>query len=185
VKHAGTYFKLESTRLWTMPAEAPEILVATAGPVTARRAGRTADGLITQAAPLDRMASLLTRFADGVRESGRDPGRMPKALQLHLSWAPTHDEAVVNALTEWPVGGMRFPRSDIRSPHDFAQLARMVRPEDFEGRVLISADPDEHRASIQRYVDLGFDRIYLHNVGRNQREWIETFGREVLPKLVR
>jgi alkanesulfonate monooxygenase SsuD/methylene tetrahydromethanopterin reductase-like flavin-dependent oxidoreductase (luciferase family) len=80
---------------------------------------------------------------------------------------------------------MRFPRSDIRSPHDFAQLARMVRPEDFEGRVLISADPDEHRASIQRYVDLGFDRIYLHNVGRNQREWLETFGREVLPGLVR
>ncbi|MGW2094928.1 TIGR03557 family F420-dependent LLM class oxidoreductase [Promicromonospora sukumoe] len=185
VKHTGTYFKLESTRLWTMPDVAPEILVATAGPVTARRAGRTADGLITQAAPLDRMASLLTRFADGARESGRDPERMPRALQLHLSWAPTHEAAVANALTEWPVGGMRFPRSDIRSPHDFAQLARMVRAEDFEGRMLISADPDEHRASIQRYVDLGFDRIYLHNAGRNQREWIETFGREVLPKLVR
>ncbi|HEV6954747.1 MAG TPA: TIGR03557 family F420-dependent LLM class oxidoreductase [Promicromonospora sp.] len=185
VKHAGTYFRLESTRLWTMPEAAPEILVATAGPVTARRAGRTADGLITQAAPLERMAALLTRFADGARESGRDPDRMPTALQLHLSWAPTPDEAVANALTEWPVAGMRFPRSDIRSPHDFAQLARMVRPEDFEGRLLVSADLDEHTASIQRYVDLGFDRIYLHNVGRNQRAWIEAFGREVLPRLVR
>ena len=26
---------------------------------------------------------------------------------------------------------------------------------------------------------------YLHNVGRNQAEWIEVFGREVLPKLTR
>jgi alkanesulfonate monooxygenase SsuD/methylene tetrahydromethanopterin reductase-like flavin-dependent oxidoreductase (luciferase family) len=50
---------------------------------------------------------------------------------------------------------------------------------------VISSDPDVHRAHIQRFADLGFDRIYLHNVGRNQREWIETFGRDVLPKLVR
>ncbi|MEO7664137.1 MAG: LLM class F420-dependent oxidoreductase, partial [Candidatus Limnocylindrales bacterium] len=35
----------------------------------------------------------------------------------------------------------------------------------------------------QKFLDLGFDQIYLHNVGRNQTEWIETFGREVLPKL--
>ncbi len=65
-------------------------------------------------------------------------------------------------------------------------MAKLVRPEDFEGRMVISADPDAHRAAIQKYVDLGFDRIYLHNVGgRNQKEWIEVFGREVLPKLVR
>ena len=77
---------------------------------------------------------------------------------------------------EWPNGGMKFPKADIRSPFDFEQMAKLVRPEDFEGRMVISADPDEHRAEIQKYVDLGFDRIYLHNVGRNQREWIETFG---------
>ena len=51
--------------------------------------------------------------------------------------------------------------------------------------MVISADPDVHRTAIQKYVDLGFDRVYLHNVGRNQREWIEVFGREVLPKLSR
>ena len=71
---------------------------------------------------------------------------------------------------------MKFPKADIRSPFDFEQMAKLVRPEDFEGRMVISADPDVHRAEIQKYVDLGFDRIYLHNVGRNQREWIEVFG---------
>jgi alkanesulfonate monooxygenase SsuD/methylene tetrahydromethanopterin reductase-like flavin-dependent oxidoreductase (luciferase family) len=64
-------------------------------------------------------------------------------------------------------------------------MAKLVRPEDFEGRMVISADPDTHRAEIQRYLDLGFVRILLHNVGRNQTEWIEAFGREVLPKLSR
>ncbi len=185
VKHAGQFYRLESTRLWTMPEAAPEILVATAGPVTARRAGRQADGLITMGAPSDRVELLFARLADGAREAGRDPSTLTRVLQLHLSWAATHEEALANALTEWPNGGMRFNRSDIRSPHDLAQLARHVRAEDFEGRLLVSADPDEHRAAVQGYLDLGFDKVFLHNVGRNQREWIETFGREVLPKLVK
>jgi coenzyme F420-dependent glucose-6-phosphate dehydrogenase len=184
-KHSGQYFKLESTRLWTMPEVAPEILVATAGPVTARRAGKHVDGLITVGAPLEKISMLFGRFAEGARESGRDASTMPKVLQLHLSWAPTDEEAMRNALTEWPNGAMRFPKADIRSPFEFEQMAKMVRAEDFDGRMVISSDPDVHRAHIQRFADLGFDRIYLHNVGRNQREWIETFGRDVLPKLVR
>jgi len=185
VKHAGQFYKLESTRLWTMPEVAPEILVATAGPVTAKRAGRHADGLITVGAPLEKISGLFAKFDEGAREAGKDPSTMPRALQVHLSWAPTDEEALANAMHQWPNGGMKFPKGDIRTPFDFEQMAKLVRPEDFEGRMVISSDPDKHRADLQKYVDLGFDRIYLHNVGRNQREWIETFGTEVLPKLVR
>ena len=185
VKHAGPFYKLESTRLWTMPEVAPEILVATAGPVTAKRAGRHADGLITVGAPLEKIGGLFAKFDEGAREGGKDPETMPKVLQLHLSWADTDEQALANAMKEWPNGGMKFPKADIRSPFDFEQMAKLVRPEDFEGRMVISADPDVHRAEIQKFVDLGFDRIYLHNVGRNQKEWIEVFGRDVLPKLKR
>lgn len=184
-KHSGQYFTLESTRLWTMPETAPEILVATSGPVTAKRAGRTVDGLIIDGAPYDRIPTLFSRFDDGAQEAGR--GRQAhgtRVLRLHLSWAATMQEAMTNAMTEWPNGGLRFPRSDIRSPFEFEQLARLVRPEDFEGRMVVSDDPEVHRAAIQRHLDLGFDRVYLHNVGRNQREWIDVFARDVLPKLV-
>ncbi|MDQ1546545.1 MAG: coenzyme F420-dependent glucose-6-phosphate dehydrogenase, partial [Actinomycetota bacterium] len=173
VKHSGPFFKLESTRLWTMPKVAPEILVATAGPVTAKRAGKTVDGLITVAAPLEKIDGLFARFDEGAREVGKDPSTMPKVLQLHMSWAETDEEAMRNAMVEWPNGGMKFPKADIRSPFEFEQIAKLVRPEDFEGRMIISADPDKHLQYIQKFVDLGFDRVYLHNVGRNQREWID------------
>jgi alkanesulfonate monooxygenase SsuD/methylene tetrahydromethanopterin reductase-like flavin-dependent oxidoreductase (luciferase family) len=168
-----------------MPERAPEVLVATAGPVTARRAGRVADGIITENAPLDKVGMLLQRFHDGAREAGRDAASMSRVLRLHLSWAETDELAAAQALAEWPNGGMRFPKGDIRSPFEFEQLAKLVRREDFEGRMLISADPDVHRAHIQQFLDLGFDRIYLHNAGRNQREWLDVFGRDVLPKLRR
>lgn len=184
VKHDGRYFTLEKTRLWTMPEQAPPIYVATAGPVTARRTGALCDGIITVGATPEKVATILRKFEEGARSVGKDPATMPKILQLHLSWAATDAEALTNAMVEWPNGGMKFPKQDIRSPFDFEQMAKLVRPQDFEGRMVISADPDVHRAEIQRYVDMGFDRIYLHNVGRNQDEWIKVFGGDVLPTLV-
>jgi alkanesulfonate monooxygenase SsuD/methylene tetrahydromethanopterin reductase-like flavin-dependent oxidoreductase (luciferase family) len=102
---------------------------------------------------------------------------------LHVSWAPTDEEALHNALTQWPNGGMNFPKQDIRSPEDFAAMAKLVRPEDFRGRVLISSDLEQHRVHLQQFIDLGFDEIYVHNVGRNQTEWIKAYGEVVLPKL--
>src|SRR5712691_9630546 len=52
VKHDGKYFRLETTRLWTLPeGPPPPIFIATAGPVTARKTGQYADGLITVGAP--------------------------------------------------------------------------------------------------------------------------------------
>ncbi len=185
VKHTGEHYRMETTRLWTMPAAPPPVLVATAGPINAKRTGAHADGIITPAAPLAKLEMLLGRFAEGAREAGKDPATMPKVLQVHGSWAPTEEEALSNAMTRWPNGGMAFPKGDVRSPHDFAAMARLVRPEDFAGRLLISPDPDAHRAQLQSYADLGFDRIYVHDVGADQERWMEVFGREVLPALRR
>ncbi|CAN5469756.1 TIGR03557 family F420-dependent LLM class oxidoreductase [soil metagenome] len=185
VKHQGEFFTMETPRLWTMPQAPPPILVATAGPINAKKTGRYADGIITVGAPPEKIAGLFERFEAGAREVGKDPATMPKVLQVHLSWAPTDEEALSNALTQWPNGGMKFAKADIRSPHDFAAMAKLVRPEDFEGRMVISSDIDDHLTHLQRYVDLGFDRIYLHNVGRNQREWIDVFSEHVLPALKR
>jgi len=183
VKHAGEYYKMETMRLWTMPEQPPPIYVATAGPVTAEKTGRFCDGIITVGAPEEKIGTVFERFEKGAREAGKDPSKLHKILQLHLSWAPTDEEAMRNALTEWPNGGMKFPKADIRSPFDFEQMAKIVRPEDFKGRMLISSDPAAHTREIQKFIDLGFDRVYLHNVGRNQVEWLEIFGKQVLPKL--
>jgi len=184
VKHEGKYYKLESTRLWTMPDEPPPIFIATAGPITAKKTGMYADGLITVGAPEEKIEMIFEKCREGAREAGKDPATFRFLGQLHLSWAPTDEEALTNAMVEWPNGGMKFPKQDIKSPLDFEQMAKLVRAEDFKGRMLISSDPEKHRQQIQKFIDLGFDQVYLHNVGRNQEEWIKVFGRDVLPKLV-
>lgn len=183
VRHDGKYFKLESTQLWTMPDMAPPIYVAASGPQTAEFAGRETDGLITPASAPDKLKGLLERFAKGATEAGKDPATMPKLLQVHVSWAETYEEAEQNAIKEWPNGGMNFPKADIRSPEDFEAMAKLVRAENFKGRVLISPNLDDHRKQIQSYFDLGFTEVHVHNVGRNQEAFIRAFSEQVMAKL--
>ena len=49
--------------------------------------------------------------------------------------------------------------------------------------VLISADPERHAAWLNEYIELGFEELQLHQVGVNQREFIDIFGGKVLPQL--
>lgn len=183
IRHKGDYFTLESAKLYTRPEQPVPIYVATAGPLNAKKTGQYADGMITVGAADEKIQMLWDRFADGAREAGKDPTGMPKLLQLHVSWAPTREEAERNAVVEWPNGGMPFPKQDIRNPEDFAAMAKGVTPESFVNRVLISPDADEHAAQLQGYIDTGFDEIHVHNVGRNQADFIAFYGKNVLPKL--
>jgi coenzyme F420-dependent glucose-6-phosphate dehydrogenase len=183
VKHKGEYFTLESAKLYTRPDEPVPIYVATAGPYNAKRTGKFGDGMITVGAADDKIRMLWDKFDEGAREAGKDPTGKPKILQLHMSWARTERESIEQAVREWPNGGMPFPKQDIKNPEDFAAMARLVRPEDFANRVLMTSDVEMHAALIQHFVDIGFDEIHLHNVGRNQAEFIEVFGREVIPNL--
>ena len=183
VKHKGQYFTVETARLYTMPKTPPPIFVATSGPINAERTGRTCDGIITVGAADDKIKMLMERFEKGAFDAGKDPFKMPRIIQLHVSWAATNEAAVEQTVKEWPNGGMNFPKQDIRNPEDFEAMQRLVRPENFKGRVLMSADLDAHRDHIQHFIDLGFTEVYIHNVGRNQPEFIEAYGREVIPNI--
>jgi G6PDH family F420-dependent oxidoreductase len=183
LRHRGTHFAMERVQLYTLPDEPPPIYIGATGPKTVRFAGRACDGLITPGASHEKLRGILDNLAQGAREAGKDPATLRKIVQVHLSWADTYEEALHNAMTEWPNGGMSFPKQDIRSPDDFAAMAKLVRPEDFAGRVLISPDLEAHREHLQGFLDLGFDEVHVHNVGRNQEAFLRAFGAHVLPRL--
>ena len=182
-KYRGTHIRLESARLYTLPPTPPPMYVATSGPIMSERTGRTCDGIITVGAADEKIRLLMERFDKGARAAGKDPAAMPRLIQLHVSWAPTYAEAEAQAVREWPNGGMAFPKQDIRNPEDFEAMARLVKPEHFHNRVLIADDLQEHLDHIQHYIDLGFTEIYIHNVGRNQADFIQVYGREIAPAL--
>jgi hypothetical protein len=106
--------------------------------------------------------------------------------QVGLNWAPTEEEALAGAHEQWRtnvIGGE--VNWELRLPEEFDAATRFVRPEDMRESVWISSDLNWHAERIAELAELGFDEIQLHQVGRNQRAFIEAFGERVLPALRR
>jgi G6PDH family F420-dependent oxidoreductase len=183
IKHQGAHFRVESARIYTLPDSPPPIYIATSGPIGAQNTGKFTDGIITVGAADEKLKMLVERFEQGAKAAGKDPSTMPRMLQVKVSYDETVEAATDAAVKEWPNGGMNFPKGDIRNPEDFEAMAKLVRPENYKNRVLITPDLDEHTAYIQHFIDLGFGEVYVHNVGRNQEAFIKAYETGVVPKL--
>ena len=126
---------------------------------------------------------LWDKYEEGAREAGKDPAAARRCSRSTCPGrAPTRKPSRT-PLREWPNGGMPFPKQDIKNPEDFAPMAKLVGPSTSRTAAKSSSSLEAQTEHIQHYVDMGFDEIHLHNVGRNQAEFIEVFGREVLPDL--
>jgi probable non-F420 flavinoid oxidoreductase len=177
VDHDGL-ITVDRAKLWTLPAEPPALLATAVSAATAAFAGEWADGLIT----INQPRAQLTRVIDAFREHGG--ADKPVAVQVHISWAERDDEALRIAHDQWRTNVFAPPLCwDLATVEEFDIAAAHVRPEDMHGSVLISSDLAQHVAWIQELAALGFDAIYLHHVGQEQRRFIDAFGEHVLPAL--
>jgi probable non-F420 flavinoid oxidoreductase len=175
VVHHDGLVRVDRAKLWTLPPEPPPLLATAVSVETARWAGEWADGLITINQPHEHLRRMLDAFApDGRRV----------AVQVHLSWAPDEAEALRIAHDQWRTNVFSPPLCwDLATVEQFDEAARHVRPEDMHGAVLISSDLGRHAQWLAELAELGFDAIYLHHVGQEQRPFIEAFGEHVLPRL--
>ena len=177
VSHDGLV-TVDRARLWTLPPEPPPLLGAAVTVETARWVGGWADGLVTINQPRERLQRMIEAFREGGGEG------KPLYLQVHLSWAPDEDEALALAHDQWRTNVFSPPLCwDLETVEQFDEAARHVRPEDLRGSVLVSADVGRHVAWLQELLELGFQKVILHHVGREQRRFIDAFGRRVLPAL--
>jgi probable non-F420 flavinoid oxidoreductase len=176
VSHDGLV-RVDRARIWTLPAVPPPLIGAAVSVGTARWAAGWADGLVTVNQPVAQLRSVVGAY----RDAG---GRGPVSLQLHLSYARDEDTALAIAHDQWRNNVIGPPVSwDIDSIESFDLIGEQVEPEDVRGSVLVSSDPKQHAAWIAELVEVGFDAVYLHHVGQEQREFLEVFGASVLPEL--
>lgn len=179
VTHRGLV-TVEEARLWTLPDDPPLLLGAAISEETARWLGSWADGLITVAAEPDTLRGVVDAFREGGGEG------KPMYLQVALSWAESDEAALDIAHDQWrPAGLGSHALADLRSPAAFDAASAAVPREAVASSVRVSSDPGRHAAWLAADLELGFDRLYLHNVNREQEPWIELFAREVLPQLSR
>ena len=51
----------------------------------------------------------------------------------------------------------------------------------YNKEVVCGPDPQRQIDLIKKYVDAGFDRIYIHQVGPDQQDFINFYQRQILP----
>ncbi|MEU7000989.1 TIGR03885 family FMN-dependent LLM class oxidoreductase [Nonomuraea sp. NPDC046570] len=166
VSHDGLV-NVDRARLWTLPEQPPALVGAAVSEETARWCAEWADGLITVSGP---QAAAVGR---AYREAG---GRGPLRLQVHLSWAPTEQEARRIAHEQWRSNVFAPPVCwDLDTAELFDAVSADVSPARVAEVVHVSADVHQHAAWLNGYAEQGFDEIYLHHVGQEQRPFVEAF----------
>ena len=171
VTHEGTYFTVHDAKLFTRPETPPEIFVSGFGPESTRLAASVGDGWIT-ASP-DAEGLKIYRDAGG---TGRTQGGMK------ICWAETEKEGKETAHRLWghePAAGQLA--QDAPMWLQYEAVAQLTSPDDMTKTVPCGPDAARAAEAISKYVEAGFDEIYIAQMGPDQESGIRFLAEEVLP----
>jgi coenzyme F420-dependent glucose-6-phosphate dehydrogenase len=178
VNHSGAV-QVANARLYTLPEKLPLLSGAAVTKETAGWMGSWADALITVSRPFRELKEVVDAF----RNNG-GAGK-PVHLKVQLSYARKEKDALQGAYQQWRTNVLPdHLLTDLPGVADFEAAAAAVSEQDVARMVNISADIEKHAALIRQYASLGFDRIYLHNVNREQQNFIKDFGKRLLPLFI-
>jgi coenzyme F420-dependent glucose-6-phosphate dehydrogenase len=169
--HHGDHFVVEDARIYTLPDELPPIVVAAGGPDAAALAGRVGDGLCSTSPDEELVGAYQAAGGDG-----------PRYGQLTVCWAESERDARRIAFEQWPNAALAGPLGqELPLPAHFEQAAAMVTEDDVAEKIICGPDPERHLEGIGTFVDVGFDHVYVHQVGPDQDGFCSFYEREILP----
>jgi coenzyme F420-dependent glucose-6-phosphate dehydrogenase len=183
VTFEGEYYRTDRATIYDKPDDPVPIYMAASGPLAAKLAGRLGDGFIcTSGKARELYVELVSNLEEGARAAGRDPGAIPRMIEIKVSY--DRDRAYAeNACGWWAALALSTEeKSGIDDPIELERLADANR-ERAQSRFIVSDDPDEVVERIRPYVELGFSELVFHAPGDDQARFLEQFTRDVVPRL--
>lgn len=173
VDHEGEFYLVENARLFSAPATPPSIVSAASGTKAAELAGQHADGLWA--------TSPSSETVDAYRGAG---GTGEVIGQLTICWNRDRDQAIDIAHEIWPNAGIpgQLPQ-DLPTWTHFEQAAGLVTRERIAEQIVCGDDVGAVVAAVEEYADAGFTSIHLHQVGLDQRGFLEWWHEHLAPAL--
>ncbi|MEG3966673.1 TIGR03885 family FMN-dependent LLM class oxidoreductase [Microcoleus sp. T2B6] len=179
VTHRGLVC-VEDAKLYTRPEILPLIIGAAVTPETAEWLGSWADGLITTSRPPEQLKKVVDAFRRGGGEG------KPMILKVQLSYDSNAEKALQGAHHQWRNNIFQTKMlTELITPDQFDAAGEFVQAEELFQHVRISADQEQHIEWLQKDIELGFEQVILHNVNREQEQFIQVFGEKVVPALTK
>jgi G6PDH family F420-dependent oxidoreductase len=167
----GDFYTVEDARIYDLPDELPPLLVGASSMRATQLAGGLADGLIATKPDAEQIDVFREAGGKGKRTYGK----------LIVCWAETERRAREIAHRGWPNAAIGSYALDLRLPRQFEEAAELVTEDKIADRILCSPDPDQHVAAVKEFCDVGFDTVFVHQVGQDQEGFMSFYRREVLP----
>jgi coenzyme F420-dependent glucose-6-phosphate dehydrogenase len=180
----GDYYALRKARLYTAPRREIPIYVSSLVPGSAFFAGYYGDGLVTGASTPENMKAIIANFDAGARESGKDPAQMPKQVECFAAYTDNEEAAITTFKQYW--AGTMAPAmytQNLYTPSMSAANGGIAGTDTIRKSMCISTDRDKQAKFAQRFIDLGFNRVYIHFAGPDITGMIEGYGKNVLPAI--
>jgi coenzyme F420-dependent glucose-6-phosphate dehydrogenase len=185
VSFDGFYYRTRKARLYTRPSSPIPLYVSSLVPGSAEFAGQYGDGVITVGGKsIDVYRQLLEKFEAGARQEGKDPTTMPRLIELNVAFTDDVSGAVDCFQKYW--AGSFVPAlydQKIYTTKMSQENGSVVGTDVIKRSACISGNPDEHVRYAQQFIDAGFDNLIFHSAGPDQRMFIESYGRSILPRL--
>lgn len=171
----GNFYVVENARIYTLPEKPIPVFVAAEGPKMASLAGKIGDGLISTTPD----ASLIEKF----REDGEN-NDLPCYCQVTVCYDEDEAKARKTAHKQWPIPGIPGDLNrELSIPQYFEATASLVTEEKVAEQVACGPDPKKHLEAIQKYVDAGFRKISIHNIGFYQEGFFKFYKEKIIPQL--
>ena len=181
----GDYFTARKAKLYTAPRRNIPIYISSLVPESAFFAGRHGDGLVTSGPP-DRVRQIAKNFDIGALEAGKDPSDMPKMVLYNVAYTDDVDAAVKVQRQYWASTVLNaMYTQNIYTPELSAMNGAVVGNDTVRNGMCISTDPAEHARFAQKFIDAGYNRLYVHSAGPDQYAFIDNYGSAVIPLIKR
>nr|MBI1230311.1 TIGR03885 family FMN-dependent LLM class oxidoreductase [Cytophagales bacterium] len=178
VNFTGACFDVQEATLYTTPPNPPEIAGAAITAETAKFLYAWTDALLTVQQPMPKLETVCKAW----REAGDVP--KPMMLKMQVSYDPDPEVASLGAFDQWKTNVFGSAMSaQLRTPIQFEQAAEHITPGDLTDHVHIGTNAAFFIEKIKAYIAMGFSRISIHNVNRNQKQFLRFFGDEVIPHI--
>jgi G6PDH family F420-dependent oxidoreductase len=173
VNFHGRHYQVQDARIYTRRDEPVPIYVSGFGPRATELAARIGDGFCTVIPDEE-----LVRTYRGAGGKGAVQGGMK------VCWAESEQVGLETAHRLWKnelLGGQLaqiLPR-----PQDFEAASSLVPVEAMGDQFACGPDPKKHLAVLRKYIDAGFDEVYVQQIGGNHEKFFRTWADDVLPAL--
>jgi G6PDH family F420-dependent oxidoreductase len=173
VNHHGEFYTVENARIYSIPDTPPPIAVSAFGPKAAVVAADVGDGFITVQPDQD----LLSHY----RTNG---GKGPAIGALKVCWNSDEQQARKLAHELWPTEGLEGQLAqELPMPSHFESAAANVTEDMVADIVPCGPDPEQHVKAITKFLEAGFDEVYVNQIGPDQEGFFDFYAKELAPRL--